>query len=339
MLWSLIFLSAGLLLADLLLFETLVTVALGSADEREDLDVDFAHAEGSFILGRIELQHVTLTGARGGEDPQDPDARFAVSIDSLVIDIDTARLLIADFAVEEIAVDGVVGSFDRLRVRAPERKRERPGLDLSREFSVQRLHVGDLRIELRDHTSTPARELEAELVELELGPLHSSTAMFDTLYRARGRGSIEGHAFELSASEHDGVAQSTLEVRELPLAALGDQLEKSTGVRARGLADLTVVNAYGEGPPEPKIAIAISLRLRGLELEAGPDSSYGTKLMLEMAEGTLAKLGDEVPLEFQISLLQSELRGMRSLAEAGVAERIADGIVKALRELVLKPNP
>lgn len=338
MLWSLIFLSSGLLLADLLLFDQLVTLALGSADEREDLDVEFAHAEGSFILGRIELQHVTLRGQRGGDDPEDPDARFAVSIESLVIDIDTARLLAADFAVEEIAVDGVVGSFDRLRARAPERKPERRGLELSREFSVQRLHVGNLRLELHDQTRTPAREFEAELADLDLGPLHSSTALFDLLYRARGHGSVEGHAFVLTAVEHDGVAQSTLEVHDLPLDALGEQLEKAAGVRARGHADLTVVNIYRDGPPEPKIDLDISLRLRGLELEAGPDISYGTKLMLEMAEPALAKLGDEFPLAFQISLLQSELRGMRSLAEAGVAERIADGIATALRDELQKSS-
>jgi hypothetical protein len=333
LLWSLIFLSSGLLLADLLLFETLVTVALGSADEREDFDVDFVHAEGSFILGRIELQHVTLAGTRGGDDPE---AQFAVDIESLVIDIDTARLLLADFAVEEIAVDGVVGSFDRLRAREPERKPERPGFELEREFSVQRLHVGDLRLALRDHTHTPVRELEAELTELDLGPLHSDTALFDLLYRARGRGSVEGHAFVLTAVEHDGVAQSTLEVLDVPLDALGDQLEKAAGVRARGRVDLTMVNVHSEGPPEPKIDLTISLRLRGLELVAGPDMSYGTKLMLEMAERALAKLGDEFPLEFGITLLQHELRGMRSLIEAGVAERIADGIATSLRQALLE---
>jgi hypothetical protein len=51
-----------------------------------------------------------------------------------------------------------------------------------------------------------------------------------------------------------------------------------------------------------------------------------------MAAPALAQLGGEVPLAFEISLLRSELRGMRSLAEAGVAERIGEGIATALRE-------
>jgi hypothetical protein len=336
MLWSLIFFSSGLLLADLLFFETLVTMALGSADDRDDLDVHFTHAEGSFILGRIELQDLTLGGARGGDDP---DARFAVSIESLVIDIDTARLLTADFAVEEIAVDGIVGSFDRLRAREPEREPDKKkGLDLSREFSVQRLHVGGMQLAFRDHTRTPIRELAVQLDELDLGPLHSSTALFDLLYRARGHGSVEGHAFVLTAIEHDGVAQSTLEVHDLPLDALGEQLEKASGVRARGHADLTLVHAYSEGPPEPKLDLAIGLRLRGLELQAGPDSSFSTKLMLEMAERALVKLGNDFPLEFEISVRRSELQGARSLIEAGVAERIANGIATALRDKLRKAD-
>jgi hypothetical protein len=350
MLWSLILFSSGLLLADLVFFETLVTMALGSADERDDLDVHFTHAGGSFILGRIELQDLTLGGVRGGDDP---DARFAVSIESLVIDIDTAALLTADFAVEEIAVDGIVGSFDRLRRREPERKEKQRDLDLSREFSVQRLHVGDMKLALRDHTRAPLAslggpralgggeakkhfELEVEIAELDLGPLHSSTALFDLLYRVRGHGSVAGHPFVLTAVEHEGVAQSTLELRDVPLDALGEQLEKAAGVRARGNLDLTLVNTYSDGPPEPKVDLAIGLRLRKLELEAGPDSNFSTKLMLEMAERALLELGNDFPLEFEISLLRSELQGARSIAEAGVAERIADGIATALRDELRK---
>jgi hypothetical protein len=312
-----------------------VTMALGSADDRDDLDVHFTHAEGSFILGRIELQDLTLGGVRGGDDP---DARFAVSIESLVIDIDTARLLTADFAVEEIAVDGIVGSFDRLRAREPEREPDKKSLDLSREFSVQRLHVGGMQLAFRDHTDTPVREFQVQLDELDLGPLHSSTALFDLLYRARGRGSVEGHAFVLTAFEHGGIAQSTLELRDVPLDALGEQLEKASGVRAKGHADLTLVHAYSDGPPEPKLDLAIGLRLRGLELQAGPDSSFSTKLMLEMAERALVKLGNDFPLEFEISVLRSELQGARSIVEAGVAERIADGIATALRDELRKAD-
>ncbi len=329
LLWSLIFLTSGLLLADLVFFDRLVTLALASVDERDDLDVEFAHAEGSFILGRIELQHLTLGGVQGGDDPT---ARFAVNIESLVIDIDTAQLLTAEFAVEEIAVDGVEGSFERVRVREREREPERKGIDLSREFSVQRLHVGDMKLALRDHTREPAREFGLHLGELDMGPLHSDSALFDLLYRARGHGTVEGHAFVLTAIEHGDVAQSTLEIHDVPLATFDEQLEKAAGVRAKGSADLTLVNAYSGGPPEPKIELSVGLRLRGLELEAGTDTSYGTKLMLQMAERALAQLGDEFPLEFQISLSRSELAGMRSIAEAGLPERVADGIATALRE-------
>lgn len=329
LLWSLIFLTCGLLLADLVFFDRLVTLALGSVDEREDFDVDFAHAEGSFILGRIELQHVSLGGVQGGEDPA---ARFAVDIESLVIDIDTARLLTAEFAVEEIAVDGVRGNFDRLRVREPDRKPEPSGIELAREFSVQRLHVGAMKLALRDHTKAPTDEFELDLAELDLGPLHSESALFDLLYRARGHGVIQGHAFVLTAIERDGVAQTTLEIHDVPLATFDEQLQKAAGVRARGHADLTVVNAYSDGPPEPKIDLAVGLRLRGLSLEAGGETDFSTKLMLQMAERALAQLGDEFPLDFQISVLRSELRGTRSLAEAGIAERVADGIASALRE-------
>src|SRR5690606_16969818 len=144
LLWSAIFFSSALLLADLVFFDAIVTLALGSADDRDDLDVTFAEAEGSFILGRIELHALTAAGTR--PPGQDPSARFEVTIDSLVIDIDTARLLALEFAVEEIAVDGVHGRFDRLRAATPAPRPKDRGLELSREFSVAHMHVGDVQL-------------------------------------------------------------------------------------------------------------------------------------------------------------------------------------------------
>jgi hypothetical protein len=330
LLWSLIFLSGALLVVDLLFFEPIVTLVLGSIDDREDLDLSFSHAEGSFILGRVELHQLALGGVRGSSEGE-PTARFDLRVDTLVIDVDTARLLSADFAVEELALDGVVGSFDRLR-SAPKARERGEGIELSREFSVERLHVGDMVLALRDHTREPAREIDVRLEELDIGPLHSETALFDLLYRARGRGSVAGHGFELWATSSEGEARTTLEIHDLPLDALGEQLEKAAGVRARGRADLTIVDTYSEGPPEPKVELAVALELRELELEAGSEAGYGAKIMLEMAERAIAQLGRDFPLGFEITLLRSELEGMRSLAEAGIVERVGEGIADALRE-------
>ncbi len=337
LLWSLIFMTTGLLAADLVFFDPLVRLALDSADERDDLDLSFGLAEGSFILGRIELRQLTLAGERGG--PEDPSARFAVSVDSLVIDIDTQRLLFADFAVEELSLDGVRGSLDRLQPSTDAgRRKPDAGAEL-REFSVERVHFGDVRLDLRDHTGEQLREFEAVIAELDVGPVASDSLVFDLLYRSRGRGSIAGHEFRLSSVTADGVPQTTLELPELPLDAIADPLERIAGVRAGGSASLTVVDRYREGPPEPHVEIAVALRLRELELEPGPEASAATRFALELAARKLAQLGDDFPLEFEISVLQSELAGIRSLAESGVLERVADAIAEALRAQLERREP
>ena len=329
LLWSAIFLTTGLLLADLVFFDTLVALALGSVDEREDLDLSFADAEGSFILGRIELHQLTLNGTRGGADPS---ARFDVTLDSVVIDVDTAALLSLRFAVEELAVDGVHGRFDRLRA-SEVRKPEAPSLELSREFRVERLHVGEVELVARDHTREPARELVVELAELDLGPVDSEAAVFDLLYRARGRGSVGGVGFVLtSTTAADGAPQTALEIPTLPLDMLAGPLEQAAGLRASGSAGLSVVNRYVDGPPEPKIDLAVDLQLRELALEPSEGASMGERLMFEVAERALAQLGDDFPLRFEFSILRSELQGARSLAESGIIERVADGIAGALRD-------
>jgi hypothetical protein len=334
--WSLIFLASGLLLADLVFFEAIINLALGSANDREDLDVNYAHAEGSFILGRIELHQLTLSGVRGGQD--DPTARYGVSVEELVIDIDTGKLLTAAFAVEELTLDGVRGTFDRLR--ASERKPEPRETEPAREFTVQRIHFGDFALALRDHTGESMREFEVALAELDIGPVASDSVAFDLLYRSRGRGSIAGHEFLLTSIEADGVPQTTLEVHGIPLEELAAPLERAAGVRASGSADLTVVDRYVEGGSEPKVDIAVAVKLHELELEAGADASMGTRMMLQMAKRELSKFGDEFPLAFEISVLRSELAGARSFAESGVVERVSDAIVAALKEqLANAPKP
>jgi hypothetical protein len=333
--WSLSLLGAGLLLCDLVFFNLIVGLAIGSADEREDLDVSFMHAEGSFILGRIELHELTLSGVRGGQ--ADPSARFGVSIDELVIDIDTGKLLAAGFAVEELTLDGVRGSFDRLR--PSDRKPERDEDDgPAREFTVERIHFGDFSLALHDHTGESVRELEVELQELDMGPVASDSVAFDLLYRSRGRGSVAGHEFLLTSIEAQSGPQTTLEVHELPLDALAKPLEKLAGVRASGSADLTVVNRYMQDPAQPKVEIAVAVQLRELEVEAGADATMGTRMMLKMAARELSKF-DEFPLEFQISVLRSELAGARSFAESGVVERVSDAIVEALRARLTQAPP
>jgi hypothetical protein len=330
LLWSLIFVTSGLLLADLVLFDTIVHVALSSANDREDLDVDYGHAEGSFILGRIELHQLILAGVQGEHD--DPSARFEVFVDRLVIDIDTARLLAAAFAVEELTLEGIRGSFDRLRPSERDRKRKRKTEEgPAREFSVDRIHFGQTALTLRDHTGATMREFDVTLTELDIGPVESESVIFDLLYRTRGRGSIAGHDFSLTAIERDGVPQTTLEVPGLSLDALAEPLEQAVGVRAGGSADLRVINRFFDESPEPRVELAVVMQLRSLELEAGPEATRATRVMLQVAARELTRLGDEFPLEFEISVLRSELVGLRSFAESGVLERVADAIVSALR--------
>jgi hypothetical protein len=325
--WSLLLFAIALVMIDLVFFEALVNVALGSIDDRDDLDVRHAHAEGSFILGRIEIDHLQLSGVRG--DLDDPSARFELDIETLVIDIDTAALLTANFAVEELSLDGVRGSYDRLRRGASEPV-EQPGP--SREFRVDRLHVGALELTLRDHVPATTRELTLELEELDIGPLRSDHAAYDMLYRSRGRGSVAGIGFELAAHEVDGVPQMTLEVHDMPLDELGAPLERAAGVRAGGKADLVLVNRHHADVDPAELEIDVTLTLREFELHAGDRATLGTKVMLELAGRALAQLGREFPVAFELRITEDELAGSRSLSESGVGERIGDAIATALRD-------
>lgn len=330
--WSMITLATGLLVADLLLFDGLVALALGQVDDDEQLELSYTEAEGSFLLGRIELQGLRLAGTRGPAG--EPSARFEVGIDSLVIDIATAELLRARFSLQELSVEGVEGSVDRLR-GAEAGASEPKGRGLSREFAIERLHFGQVELSLRDHTKASSegpRELALELRELDIGPLRSNTALFDLLYRVRGSGSLAGVDFTLTSLERDGAPQSTLEVPRLPLALLGERIEAKTGVQLDGQASLRLRNRYREDPPEPRVELGLDLRLRELSLAPGEQANAATKLMLAVAARGLVRLGDDFPLHVERSVTQRELEGVRGLAESGIVELLADAIASALRE-------
>ncbi len=327
--WSLLLLSIGLVLVDLVFFEALVNVVLGSIDDRDDLDVRHAHAEGSFLLGRIEIDHLQLSGARG--DPADPSARFELDIEKLVIDIDTGALLSFEFGVEELALDGVRGSYDRLRPTTPkQRPPDQPGP--ARAFRLDRLHVGDLELVVRDHTGPTTRELALELAEFDVGPLRSDNAVFDLLYRSRGRGSLAGIAFAMTAHEIDGVPQMTLEIAAMPLAELGAPLERAAGVRAGGFADLVVIDRYHDDVDPAEVEIDVTVTLREFEIHVGEHATLATKMMLDLAEPALGVLGDEFPVAFALRITEDELADTRSLSESGIGERVGDAIAQALRD-------
>ncbi len=322
-------LGIALILVDLLFFAPLVGVALASVDERDDLELRYADVEGSFILGRIEFHQLEVAGMRGPAG--DPSGRFELSVDQLVVDIDTSALLAATFAVEELAVDGVRGRYDRLRAGSPKPRKD-DGFELPREFLVQRLHVGDVQLDLHDQTRAPERDLSVTLAELDLGPLRSDHAVFDLLYRARGRGSIAGVAFELSSLDVEGQPQMILDVHELPLDQLGAALERAAGVRATGSAELHLVNRYDGQRDPPEIELAVTLTLRELQLEPGERATLTSKVMLELAERALGKLGSDLPLEFAVRVDERELAGARSLVESGVLEQVSQALAEALRD-------
>ena len=325
--WSLIFLTSGLLLADLVFFDAIVNQVLSSVDDREDLDVEFANAEGSFILGRIELDHLVLAGRRGSAD--DPSGQYALQVEKLVIDIDTLGLLTFDFALEDLSLEGVHGTYDRFH--APVEAEREP---LSREFAVQRMYFGETRLELRDHSKLDEkgepRSFLIELSELESGPLRSESAIFDLLYRTRGRGSIAGHEFTLSALTVEGEPETHLEVRDLSLDALAETLEERVGVRASGMADIDLRNHHYSGSPQ-RVEISAKIEMHALELEAGEEATMRTKLLLDMASGVLDELGEDFPLEFSLTVDENELAGAQSLAESGMIERVGEAIADALK--------
>ncbi len=339
LLWSLILMTSGLMLADLLFFESFVHLALSSIDERDDIELRYAHAEGSFILGRIEFDDIELSARRG--DPDDPDDRYSFVARELVIDIDTRALLTLNFRVEELALEGVRGELDRLRATDPQtRKTGGAAQALARNFTLERLHVGTTTLVLRDHTKSDPDHpgdrpptVTLTLDELDAGPLRSEAPIFDLLYRTRGTGSLDGHPFVLRTAETDGVPSSTIELRDIPLEALGASLEARAGLRASGTADLVLDNRYRgeEGGAGASVEIRAEVTLHDLELQVGPDAGIRAKLMLDMATGVLEQLGADFPLAFSIEVEERELAGLRSVATSGIPERVADAIADALQ--------
>lgn len=331
--------TTALLAADLLFFEALVSLALGGLDDREDLELRYANAEGSFILGRVELHGLELAGARGSHEGG-PASTFTLAAETLVIDVDTLGMLTLDFAVEELSLDGVEGRYERFapRVQAD----DEAGFELDREFTVERFHVGAAHFVYVDHDEAD-RTVHANLTELDAGPVRSEAPIFDLLYRTRGHGELRFGSdadaaalpFSLSTASPDANPRSTLELTAVPLDPFTHVVEARTGLRASGQAAVVLGNRYVDAPESsaegPKIELSLEAKLAGLQLSAGDSAGLAAKVMLEVAEHALVRLGGALTLDVQLVILERELVGMRSLAESDLVDRLVQASVDTLQ--------
>ncbi len=327
---SLSLLACALVLIDLLKLEEVVAKVLEHLDERGQLEARFAEVEGSVILGRLELRGLEVSGERGRPTPRDA---VDLKIDELIVDVDTAALLTGELTVEQLSVRGVRGRWDRLPTAATIDE-PRPRSQLARDFGVTHVSVEDVELIY----STGEQEATIVLDELHTGPIRSDNVMFDLLTHSRGRGAVAGHPFSLINVELDGEPRSTLTIPDLPLARFNAPVERSTGLRVSGRADLEIdARVIPRAPAqtgEREVDLAVDVDVRGFELDAGESGGLKAALLLRLAQRSVASLGEDFELEFDLIVREDELTGVRSVADSGLVERVGEAVAAALRDRV-----
>jgi hypothetical protein len=82
------------------------------------------------------------------------------------------------------------------------------------------------------------------LDELSVSPLRSDLALFDLLYGARGRGDVDGHAFEVESAQVPGGRLTTWRAPEVPLSLAMPYLGRGSRWIEAGVVEVEVEDRW-----------------------------------------------------------------------------------------------
>ena len=124
-----------------LAFDWVVARAVKTAEPKSGIAVTFADAEGNLLSGRVKLRDAKFV--RTGN----PISDFDLEVAQFDVDADVWQLLVGEFAFQEVNVSGVRGELTRKGKRDPTLPRRR--------FTVERLTVNDVAVEVTDQSRPP----------------------------------------------------------------------------------------------------------------------------------------------------------------------------------------
>jgi Yeast mitochondrial distribution and morphology (MDM) proteins len=305
-------------------FDWFVRRALAAAQTQNGIAAEFDQADGNLFVGKLHLRDARFV--RQGHAVSD----FDLVVDDLRLNADAWKMLFGQIEFEDVAVDGVRGTFTRNGRRDPNMPR--------RQFTIDRLTVDNVSLEVADKSRPPhGVSVPLEIESMKIADFRSTWAAFDMLFRSTCQGLVDSQPFTIvNRATDDGEAQETQWVaRDVPVHLLSGYFAGPLSWLVDGQLDVDVTTSWRSDESDPELQMHCYVVAHGFAANI-PDQ---LPVLQKIAEPALAVLGQStarLPMEFVLTMPKDAFRGQLSPLAAGLAEALAQGSGTAFTKLL--PN-
>jgi len=312
-------------IANWFFFDAIVRSQLAGVKEKTGITVTFGSANGNLWTGVVALHNVEF------KRTEDESSQFDLSAETFRIDLSTIDLLLLDAVFEQVEVQGLRGTYDR--VGLPEK------LKLRKTFRLDRLKVSDVAIEVRDHTRRKnVVQAQLQIESLVAEPLRSEWAVFDLLFRTDAKGRVNGRDFSIATHEIPDGRQTRWQGDGLPVELLGAYLGGPLNWVTAGRLDIDVTDRWQLGD-SAEIEMHWDVVLRDVKAEVPPDASRMTRVVAQPTVALLNKHSVRLPLKFDVVVDRERFHFAASPEAMELGRTIGDALADELGKLAgLKPK-
>lgn len=309
----------ALLLANFLLFESVVRFAANRVAGRSGIEIRFDSASGNLLTGHLNFRGLEV--ARSGH----PNSNYDVRLDECDLQLSALSVLRQERKVQRIDARGLKGTFERL---APNDDRAR------KPFLVEHLSISNASIDVTDHTP-PGGEanLKLALDSFVVDDYESQWAVRDVLFTSQTHGNVDGGGFTI-ASNATGVEQSSeWNAERLAVPLVVTYLGGPFRVFKEGEAKVSVTNKWNGGSANPKIDMHWRIVFDGLKAGIPDNAAPGAAKLLEPFVGNFTlQEGPFPPLDFHVVIEQQAFQGKGSLEAIGLKNIVRESAIRTLEE-------
>jgi len=302
-------------------FDWFVRRALTAAESENGIAAEFNRADGNLFVGKLRLRDAKFV--REGH----PVSDFDLAVDDVQLNADVWKILFGQIEFEDVAIDGVRGTFTRNGKRDPSQPRRR--------FTIARLTVDNVSLEVADQ-SRPPHEVSVPLAieSLQISDFRSTWAAFDMLFRSISRGLIDGQPFTIvNRPTDDGDSQETQWVaRDVPVHLLSGYFAGPLSWLVDGQLDVDVTTRWRSDESDPELEMHCYLVAHGFAANV-PDQLPILQKVAKPALTVLNQSSTRLPIEFDVTMQKDAFRGQLSPLAAGLAEALAQASGSAFTAL------
>jgi len=316
--------TVGILIVNLFLVESLLRWALEGVRERTGAEVTFGAADANLFTGRLTLEGLTL------RRPRHATSQFDLRADACTLNLSMTDLLLWRVNLDELAIRGVRGQFER--VRKVERMAPR------REFEIERLTLEDADVVFNDATDDdgPPVAIALHVDQLCTSPFASRWAVFDTLFRSNANGAIDGQPFAIESRPAGDGRETHWTARSLPITTAAAVIGGPLSWMKRGVMDVDVTDRWQRGGGT-RIELDYRIVLRDVEAVT-PARGAVLRGVGERIVTYVNEHGAELPLAFTLTLDQGRFEAAASPEAAGLGAAAADALLAALADAAGVPG-